>query len=75
MTEELALEQALDQSRAVQRDERGRATGTQRVERASDFSLARAALTRDEHACSRRRDLFDHVVDALHGRARTQEPF
>ena len=64
--EELGLDEALGQRRAVHRDEVARLAAAVVVHRARDELLARTALTEHQHRHIRRRHTREHVEDAQH---------
>src|SRR5439155_22559706 len=66
VSEELALEQRLRERRAVQTHERFVRARRVAADRLGDELLARAALSEDEDARLRRRDLPDHLQEELH---------
>ena len=66
VAEELALEHALRERGAVERDERSAPPRPGPVKRLGDELLARAALATDENRRVRLDDLVHHVEDALH---------
>src|SRR5688500_11023802 len=70
MSEELALEQAARNRRAVELHERSRAARAHRMNRSGHELLARSRLTADEHRRIGRRhgpDLRDHAAQRLTG--------
>ena len=66
VAEQLALQERLRQSRAVNLDERLFLAGGVVVKSLRDHLLARAAFPGDEHRGSRGRHLADHLEDLLH---------
>src|SRR4051794_14625108 len=69
VAEDLALEQGLRNRGAVDRDEREAGARAELMNRLRDELLAGTRLTGDEHRCTRRRRLLDHLVDLPHLRA------
>ena len=65
MAEQLGLEEALGDGRAVDRDERPVFAGAEAVDGPSHQLLARAALALDQHREIRGRRALGHVEDAL----------
>ena len=73
VTEELALDQALGNSRAVDRNEGTAAPRSVLVDGAGRQLLAGAALAADQHRGARLRHAPDGVEDLLHGVARPEQ--
>ncbi len=69
MAEQLALEERLDDRRAVHRDEALRAAWSKLVQGARNQLLAGAGLARDEHGAHVRRKAADQPEHLLHRRA------
>ena len=68
VAEHLALEEVLGDRAAVHRHEAACCACRQPVQRGRDELLARAALTRDEDRCVRRRHAPDDLEDGQHAR-------
>ena len=71
--EQLALEQAFGNRRAVDRQEGALVAAAVEVDRAGDQLLARAALAQDQDVDVLRGDAADLFADRLHGRAAADE--
>jgi hypothetical protein len=73
VSEQLALEQMLGESRAVDRDEGPLGATASLVQRSRHEFLARTTLAGDEHRRIAFRDALDDLIDALHFRTRPEQ--